>query len=244
MKIKKTRLWVGIACIVLSAIISFIALPFAIKSAADTEKVLVAKTDIFKGDRFTNDNCEFVSMGKVNMPVEAVRDAKEIDKMYASMTISKGGLILKTNLTESTGEGYSLTNLPKGKVAITVSLKGVSSTFANQLRPGDIVQVNTYQMGTTSDGRKVSRVVKNPMFQYLELYTLNTDSGGTINKPSGDAKYSIATLIVTPEQAAELIRLEYEGGIYLTLIYRGERQIVDEYVAKQDEFLKKMKEGK
>ena len=55
------------------------------------------------------------------------------------------------------------------------------------------------------------------------------------------------TLLAAPEQSKLLAELEAEGKIHLSLVYRGERENAEKFVAAQDSILKgleKEKDGK
>jgi pilus assembly protein CpaB len=63
---------------------------------------------------------------------------------------------------------------------------------------------------------------------------------------SGDAEWSAATLtfLASPAQAELLAALEANGVMQFALVYRGDKAVADEFLAKQDEYLTKTSVGK
>lgn len=261
MKISKTRVIVGVACIVLAAIIGLGGVPIAVRSMTSTVKVLVATQDIKPGDQLTEKNCVLKDMGKTGLP-EGVLHAippttlrlgreQNTDNplRYASKYIAKEGFVLEGDTTNTGGDEASLVNLPDGKVALSFTLSGTAQTFDNQFLAGDIVQFMIYKNASQVEAetnRKVNEgtVETNNMLQYVKLLSVNTEYGTEVTaEDKAEVKYTVATVIVTKEQAKEIIRLEKEGAIHFALIYRGDTQKANAYIKVQDDYLASLKEN-
>lgn len=255
MKISKSRAIVGIVCIILAAVIGIGGVPFAIKTMTATVKVLVASVDIKPGEQLTEKNCKIVEMGKTGLPEgvlhaippTTIRLGQKTDEAnplrYAKSYIAKEGFVLDANTTNTGGNEATLMNLPDGKIALSFTLAGTARTFDNQFLAGDIVQFLIYKNPSqikAETGMDVTQgmVVTNKMLQYVKLLSVNNEYGTEIREEDKkEVKYTVATVIVTPEQAKEIIRLENEGAIHFALIYRGDVQKANAYVKVQDDYI-------
>lgn len=255
MKISKTRVIVGIVCIVLAAIIGLGGVPIAVKAMTSTVKVLVATQDIKPGDQLTEKNCVLKDMGKTGLPEgvlhaippTTIRLGREQDTdnplRYASKYIAKEGFILESDTTNTGGNEASLMNLPDGKIALSFTLAGTARTFDNQFLSGDIVQFLIYKNPSQIKAETGFDVVQgmvttNKMLQYVKLLSVNTEYGTEVTADDKEeVKYTVATVIVTEEQAKEIIRLENEGAIHFALIYRGDVKKANAYVKVQDDYI-------
>ena len=194
MKISKTRVIVGIVCIVLAAIIGLGGVPIAVKAMTSTVKVLVATQDIKPGDQLTEKNCVLKDMGKTGLPEgvlhaippTTIRLGREQDTdnplRYASKYIAKEGFILEGDTTNTGGNEASLMNLPDGKIALSFTLAGTARTFDNQFLSGDIVQFLIYKNPSQIKAETGFDVVQgmvttNKMLQYVKLLSVNTEYG-------------------------------------------------------------------
>lgn len=251
-KIKKTRVVVGIICIVLAAVIAFIGLPIAVRVTTQTVPVLCATRNIDRGERISSDNCEVIMMGQENLP-DTVYNSLPLSEIpvYAKMEIAANSMIMVNNTTKEKTQLESLTNLPDGKVAVSFTFGDTAASFDNQFQAGDIVEFLVYNSSNSveaiASGSSVlgqGIVTENALLKYVKLYSVNNEYGTEIaNADKAEVKYTHATVIVTPEQAKEIIRLEKEGGVHLSLIYRydgGEENLTDHYIKMQDEYIEKM----
>lgn len=91
-----------------------------------------------------------------------------------------------------------------------------------------------------------------PELKYMEVIAVTASSGNDANteaQEEGEEKElpGTVTLLAAPEQSKLLAELEAEGKIHLSLVYRGERENAEKFVAAQDSILKgleKEKDGK
>lgn len=241
LKINKKRVVIGAVCIALSAIIAFIGIPLTVNSITDTVEVLRATSDIKPGDMLTKNNCKAIKMNKEGLPDNYLESLPEHD-VYSISYIGVEGFILESSITTNASTEMSLTNIPSGKVAISFTMQGDATSFDNQFKAGDIVQFLEYHhiAGTQKSSTQV-----NKLLNYVKLISVNTDYGVEVtDKDKDNTKYTVATVIVTPEQAQEIVRLEQEGNVHLVLIYRGEVEKANSYVIAQDKYLEKISNPK
>lgn len=237
MKINKKRVVIGAICIALSAIIAFVGIPLTVNSITDTVEVLRATSDIKPGDMLTKNNCKVIKMNKEGLPDDYLERLPEHD-VYSTSYIGVEGFILESSITTNASTEMSLTNIPSGKVAISFTMQGDATSFDNQFKAGDIVQFLEYHhiAGTQDSSTQV-----NKLLNYVKLISVNTDYGVEVtDKDKDKTKYTVATVIVTPEQAQEIVRLEQEGNVHLVLIYRGDVEKANSYVIAQDKYLEKL----
>jgi pilus assembly protein CpaB len=238
MKINKKRVVVGAGCIILAALIAFIGIPLTVNSITDTVDVLRATSDIRPGDMLSKSNCKTIKMNKEGLPKNYLTELPE-QSLYSTAYIGVEGFILESSVTKNPSNEMSLTNIPSGKVAISFTMEGDATSFDNQFKAGDIVQFLEYHHVS---GTKDSSTNVNKLLNYVKLISVNTEYGVEVtDKDKDNTKYKVATVIVTPEQAQEIVRLEQEGNVHLVLIYRGEVEKANSYVVAQDEYLKKLK---
>ena len=91
-----------------------------------------------------------------------------------------------------------------------------------------------------------------PELKYMEVIAVTASSGNDANteaQEEGEEKElpGTVTLLAAPEQSKLLAELEAEGKIHLSLVYRGERENAEKFVAAQGSILKgleKEKDGK
>jgi pilus assembly protein CpaB len=237
LKINKKRVVVGAICIVISALIAFIGIPLTVNSITDTVEVLRATSDIRPGDMLSKNNCKVIKMNKEGLPDNYLTKLPDYD-IYSTSYIGIEGFILENSITTQASEEMSLTNIPSGKVAISFTMQGDATSFDNQFKAGDIVQFLEYDYIAGTDGGSTS---VNKLLNYVKLISVNTDYGVEVtDKDKDNTKYTVATVIVTPEQAQEIVRLEQEGNVHLVLIYRGEVERANSYVIAQDKYLEKI----
>ncbi len=252
-KIKKTRVIIGIACLALAAVITFVGIPVAVNLTTSKVPVLMTTKNIGRGEQITDSNSSIVMLGRDNLPNTVISAMPSDGKpLYADMEISANNFVTKENTTDVKQSIESLTNLPDGKVAISFTFNGVAASFDNQFQAGDIVQFLCYYSpdsvyavtGKTTE-KGVGLVESNKMLQYVKLHSVNNEFGSEVkNSQKDEVKYTNATVIVTQKQAEEIVRLEHEGLIHLTLIYRYDGSSVDKtnsYIAAQDAYLKTLK---
>lgn len=124
--------------------------------------------------------------------------------------------------------------------------KAFANGLSGKLKSGDIVSV------IAPDYKKQGTTEILPELKYMEVIAVTASSGNDANteaQEEGEEKElpGTVTLLAAPEQSKLLAELEAEGKIHLSLVYRGERENAEKFVAAQDSILKgleKEKDGK
>ncbi len=244
MKFLKNRTTVGILCIVLSLVVCFGITPLFNQSISQkTEIVRVAK-EIKQGDEITKDMVQTVEVGSYNLPENIIKTKETVIGTFATADFAVGDYILNTKVSKTPAyENAYLYNLDGTKQAISLTLKTFAGGLSGKLQSGDIVSV------IAPDFREQGLTVIPPELKYVEVISVTAPSGYDANQrdagpnsPSAEEKElpSTVTLLVTPEQGNILAELEAEGKSHLSLVFRGENKQAQEFIAIQQEVIRKI----
>jgi pilus assembly protein CpaB len=139
-------------------------------------------------------------------------------------------------------ENAYLSSLNGTKEAISVSIKNLAEGLSGKLAAGDIVSV------IAPDYKKQGSTVIPPELTYVEVIGVTASSGNDTDQTKTESGKSdsedeekqlpaTVTLLATSDQAKILAELESEGSIHLSLVYRGDKNKADEFLATQDKLL-------
>ncbi|NCD08525.1 MAG: pilus assembly protein CpaB [Negativicutes bacterium] len=241
MKFLKNRTTVGILCIVLSLVVCFGITPLFNQSISQkTEIVRVAK-EIKQGDEITKDMVQTVEVGSYNLPENIIKTKETVIGTFATADFAVGDYILNTKVSKTPAyENAYLYNLDGTKQAISLTLKTFAGGLSGKLQSGDIVSV------IAPDFREQGLTVIPPELKYVEVISVTAPSGydantGEQTNSEDDRELpSTVTLLVTPEQGNILAELEAEGKSHLSLVFRGENKQAQEFIAIQEEVIRKI----
>lgn len=241
MKFLKNRTTVGILCIVLSLVVCFGITPLFNQSISQkTEIVRVAK-EIKQGDEITKDMVQTVEVGSYNLPENIIKTKETVIGTFATADFAVGDYILNTKVSKTPAyENAYLYNLDGTKQAISLTLKTFAGGLSGKLQSGDIVSV------IAPDFREQGLTVIPPELKYVEVISVTAPSGydantGEQTNADDDRELpSTVTLLVTPEQGNILAELEAEGKSHLSLVFRGENKQAQEFIAIQEEVIRKI----
>lgn len=243
MSFLKNRTMLGVICIVLSLLISFVLTPLFNQSLAQKTTIVRVVKDIKAGDAITKDMVKAVEVGGYNLPENIVRQPDTVIGKYAKADLSPGDYILSTKLTDvPAAENAYLYNLSGGKQAISVSIKNFAEGLSGKLISGDIVSV------IAPDYKKQGITVIPPELTYVEVIGVtastgyDTNSGQSSEDTGKDERErqlpATVTLLVSPEQAKILAELEAGGRLHLSLVYRGSKESAAKFTELQDKLIK------
>lgn len=237
MKFMKNRTAVGVLCIVVSLVICFGITPLFNRTISQkTEIVRVAK-DIKVGDEITKDMVQTVEVGGYNLPENIIKTTDTLIGTYATADLAVGDYILNTKVSQTPAyENAYLYNLDGSKQAISLTIKTFAGGLSGKLQSGDIVSViapNYKEQGLT---------VIPPELKYVEVISVTASSGydaNTVEQLSEDERElpSTVTLLVTVEQGNILAELESEGESHLSLVFRGDNETAQQFIATQEEVI-------
>lgn len=146
--------------------------------------------------------------------------------------VKAGEEIKKGMLQEVEVGGY---NLPENVLRSITEAEGLSG----KLKSGDIVSV------IAPDYLGSGETVIPAELKYVEVIAVTAKSGYDANTQEQEEEKelpSTVTVLVRPEQSRLLARLEAEGEIHLSLVYRGDSQKAAQFIEAQDLVLEELLE--
>ncbi len=232
-KLFKNRTFIGVLCIALAAIISFVAIPAIINKATKKVRILRAAADIGKGELITAGSVKLVEVGETGLPDGCMTDSAAVVGKYAATDIRKDDCFFPSKLTgDSMSADSVFRRLNDGKYAMSVSIDSFAAGLSGKLERGDIVRLLIY---------KNKDVLMPEELTYVKVITATTKTGIDKENVSYDAQSSekipsTVTLLVNDIQASMLVDFENCANIHVCLVYRGTDKVADEYLKKQDDF--------
>lgn len=140
---------------------------------------------------------------------------------------------------EPAAENKYLYNLNGEKQAISITISSFAEGLSGKLKSGDIVSV------IAPDYLGSGETVIPAELKYVEVIAVTAKSGYDANTQEQEEEKelpSTVTVLVRPEQSRLLARLEAEGEIHLSLVYRGDSQKAAQFIEAQDLVLEELLE--
>lgn len=242
MKLFKNRTVLGIFCIAVSLLICFAITPLV--NAGLSKKVAIVRFNqmVQKGEQITKNMVDVVEVGNHNLPENVVRNLADVEGKYLTATVYAGDYILTDKISEEpSAENKYLYNLNGEKQAMSITINTFAEGLSGKLKSGDIVSV------IAPDYLGSGETVIPAELKYVEVIAVTAKSGYDANTEEQRTEEeekelpSTVTILVRPEQSRLLARLEAEGEIHLSLVFRGEAEKALEFIKAQDQVLDEMK---
>lgn len=242
MKLFKNRTVLGIFCIAVSLLICFAITPLV--NAGLSKKVAIVRFNqmVQEGEQITKNMVDVVEVGNHNLPENVVRNLADVEGKYLTATVYAGDYILTDKISEEpSAENKYLYNLNGEKQAMSITINTFAEGLSGKLKSGDIVSV------IASDYLGSGETVIPAELKYVEVIAVTAKSGYDANTEEQRTEEeekelpSTVTILVRPEQSRLLARLEAEGEIHLSLVFRGEAEKASEFIEAQDQVLDEMK---
>ena len=242
MKLFKNRTVLGIFCIAVSLLICFAITPLV--NAGLSKKVAIVRFNqmVQEGEQITKNMVDVVEVGNHNLPENVVRNLADVEGKYLTATVYAGDYILTDKISEEpSAENKYLYNLNGEKQAMSITINTFAEGLSGKLKSGDIVSV------IAPDYLGSGETVSPAELKYVEVIAVTAKSGYDANTEEQRTEEeekelpSTVTILVRPEQSRLLARLEAEGEIHLSLVFRGEAEKASEFIEAQDQVLDEMK---
>lgn len=233
MKALKNRTVLGLICIILAVVVCFVITPIVNRAAsAKTEIVQIVK-DIPSGRQITDSDVRVIQVGKYNLPENTIKKKEDAVGKYAICDLKSSEFLMGSKITEDAGNAEEiLKSLDGSKQAISMTISSFAAGLSGKLKNGDIISV-------IQAGKDGQAAVIPPELKYVKVITTTTSSG--YDTESQEEKEdqekelpSTVTLLVNSEQSKLLATLEQNGGIHASLVYRGNTEQANEFLAAQD----------
>ena len=242
MKLFKNRTVLGIFCIAVSLLICFAITPLV--NAGLSKKVTIVRFNqmVQEGEQITKNMVDVVEVGNHNLPENVVRNLVDVEGKYLTATVYAGDYILTDKISEEpSAENKYLYNLNGEKQAMSITINTFAEGLSGKLKSGDIVSV------IAPDYLGSGETVIPAELKFVEVIAVTAKSGYDANTEEQRTEEeekelpSTVTILVRPEQSRLLARLEAEGEIHLSLVFRGEAEKASAFIKAQDQVLDEMK---
>ena len=180
-------------------------------------------------------------MGAYNLPPDVLRSITAAEGKYLTTDVYAGDYLLAEKVSEEPAAEnqylYHLNGEKQGDLILpsVTFAEGLSGKFEER----DIVSV------IVPDYLGSGETVIPAELKYVEVIAVTAKSGNDANTQELEEEKelpSTVTLLVRPEQSKLLARLEAEGEIHLSLVYRGDRENAAKFVEAQDLVLEEMQQ--
>ncbi len=229
----KNRTIIGLICIVVAVVTTFLVAPFANRLTSDTVETVRLKVDVAKGSVIGEEQIEKVKVNRSALPEGTVTSSKEVVGKYATSTLYAGDYLTENKLKgePNTAEDVFAT-LDGSKVAVSVTIDSFAAGLSGKLQNGDIISL----IVTDKEGTEAVIPVE---LTYLKVITTTTSGGIDKDKivENEDGSYelpSTVTVLVNTEQAKLLSMYEGTVTMQAALVYRGDKATAEKFLAKQD----------
>ena len=240
MKLFRNRTVLGIFCIAVSLLICFAITPLV--NAGLSRKVTIVRFNrpVKEGEQITKGMLEVVEVGNYNLPENVVRNLTDAEGKYLTAAVCKGDYILTDKITdEPAAENRYLYSLNGEKQAMSITIDTFAEGLSGKLKGGDIVSV------IAPDYLGSKETVIPAELKYVEVIAVTAKSGydantGEDKKEDEKELPSTVTVLVRPEQSKLLAKLEADGKIHLSLVFRGEASKAAKFLEAQDQVLEEL----
>lgn len=241
MKLFKNRTVLGIFCIAVSLLICFAVTPLVNAGLSKKATIVRFVKPVKEGEEIRRNMLQEVEVGGYNLPENVMRSIAEVEGKYLTADVYAGDYIVAEKVSlEPAAENKYLYSLTGEKQAMSITISSFAEGLSGKLRSGDIVSV------IAPDYLGSGETVIPDELRFVEIIAVTAKSGYDANteEQTEDGKElpSTVTVLVRPEQSRLLARLEAEGEIHLSLVYRGESAKAAKFIEVQDQVLDEMQE--
>lgn len=230
----------GIISIVLAAVIAFIAVPAVTSKTNSTCEIVRVKSYIARGRQITADDIETVTVGEYNLPATIAKKMEDVVGTYAASEFYPGDYVLAGKISSiPVSSDLTLNEIPDGKLAISITAKTLAAALSDKLQAGDIIRFYHYN---EDDGEQPVADIEELRFVKVLSITdadgLDVDYTAPLEEDEEKQQTATLTVLVSPEQAVLLTRYENEGILHVALINRGNEELAQELLERQEQILK------
>lgn len=253
----RTRTVIGVVLVIASVIIGVLVVA-SMGRRPDPTQVLVAKQTIPQGVRITEENAPvYFGIRSTTDPSGSMLKASGGSSVYGMFTrysVLAGSDILSSYFTDLPPEPED--TVPDGMELIALKVPSANAFVGFIPKVGDVIRFYCmkYISGDDDvpserfiDGDGLIRAVYRDeaevyeLLQYVEIYALLDSGGNDVGMYNlthdEDINTSILVVMVTQEQAKQIIEMEASGSPYVTLISSGDPVRREELLAEQNRII-------
>lgn len=239
MKLWKNRTVLGIFCIAVSLIICFAITPLVNAGLSQKATIVRFTKPVKAGEEIQKNMLQETEVGGYNLPENVIRSMEEAEGKYLTADVYPGDYLVAEKVSaEPAAENKYLYSLNGEKQAMSITISTFAEGLSGKLKSGDIVSV------IAPDYLGSGETVIPAELKYVEVIAVTAKSGydaNTEEKAEEEKELpSTVTVLVRPKQSRLLARLEAEGEIHLSLVFRGESEKAAEFIEAQDTVLDEM----
>lgn len=233
-ELKKNRINLGGLLIIISLFLCFIITPLFNSNLKKQAEIVVITKNIDKGTLITDSMIEIRKVGAYNLSNNIIHKKEQAINKYASVDILKDTYLLKSMLVNTpTLQNASLNDLKGDKRAISFTIKSFAEGLSGKIEAGDIISIISKKENNSEIYEEL---------QFLLVASITTEYGKDFdaqNEKEEDMPKTI-TVICSKEQAIKIAELEQQEGLYITLVYRGDKDKRQLFLDYQDEKLNEL----
>lgn len=217
--ILSNRLLVGIACIVVAAVIAFIIIPSNQKAEDELVNIVKVNKTISENTKITDSMVKVESMSKGSVPDNAISDKRDIVGKYAKVNLYTVDFITPEKLSDIDTTS-SLYALKSGERAVSVTPKTLSRSVSGNLLIGDAVQLYGYNTETKEFNEDSGK-------WYFEVLAVDNSKSENVSGLNSDESSDIVPSAITikaisEEQVKSIVDMENSTDIQVVFAGRGE----------------------
>lgn len=243
----KNRKTIAIVSLIVGLILAAGLITLNVIQNKQVTMVYMTTHPVNAGAYYTDDDIKAKQILKKDKLDGYIDNKEDIVGKIASVDLVANDIISKDKVSEyAENTDNQFLDIPSGKQAISFSVSGGADSVSNKLKVGDIIRIYNYQSGIDGgtakmfDTLKYVRVASITSSGYQDVQNNGNDgTNANISDTSSETEktnssYSTITVIVTTKQAQDIIKIEKNGGAYVTLISRGNPEVAEQLLAKQD----------
>jgi pilus assembly protein CpaB len=189
--------------------------------ARDVVTVVAAAQDLPAGRRLQGENLKLITLDRRDVPKGAFLKTGDVVDRAATVPLTAGELVLTSKLAaKGSGEGL-MALIEPGMRAVSVQINEISGV-SGFIQPGSRVDILFTRVFSNGDAATTTILQNVKVIAYgRQLDASRTDAATAAARPT------VATVLVTPDEAERLVLAEQRGRIQLVL----RNGLDDEFVA-------------
>lgn len=233
----KNRTIIGIICIIVAVIISFVIAPLINNLTSGAVSTVRLNQDVKQGSVITETMLEEIEINKDALSKDSISEKSHIVGKFAASNLYSGDYITKSKLTEDGNTADDVfSSLDGSNVAISVTVDSLASGLSGKLQNGDIVSFIITRNDT-------NQATTPPQLRYMKVVTTTTADGIDKNEiiKNDDGSFelpSTITVLANNEQAKLLAEYECTTNIHVALVYRGDKDTANKFLNIQNDYFK------
>lgn len=237
----KNRTVIGIICIILALVVTFLVAPLVNKLSDSHTEIVRIKNDIIQGHMISESDVEIVTVGTEGLPSTVITNKGTAIGKFASCDIKANTDLLQSMLADKSDSADDVFRTLDGKKqAISITISSFAGGLSGKLENGDIVSLLVYENAT-------NEAMLPGGLTYVKVITTTTAEGFDKDEvtPNEDGTYELPTtltLLVNPRQAKMLVEYENKGVIHADLVYRGDSEKAQKFLDAQDLYFEMLAE--